>query len=278
MKKTKIVALAMVSAVALVGAGYAAWGTQITDSTTLNTGNWEVVLENDAPGDSLVAGDIVYNYAKNGDTITETGVKSQEGYYNYDKVDPTNQVKASADKGSDYVYTIAPEIDGNTVNFSFYNMHPGTEAITRFEIRNKGSIPAKIANIKVVKNSGKGLEDNQRQLANAIKVSGIFYKHTGYNSAVEIGRFSDVSLANLQQAMFNILKTVELKPQESVNFSPIDSDELEVSNLHFLLPASALEGNKGMNASLPIEIKFDFEQYNQVQPAQPIPAEPTSAN
>lgn len=252
----------MTAAIVLVGAGYAAWGTQITDITTLNTGLWEVVIENDNPGDSLVAGDVVYNYNNTSAGITQTVQRGPLDWCGkYDAEDSDYNAGARKVNGTNYVYTIAPYISGNTVNFNFYNMHPGTEAITRFEIRNKGTIPTRISDVKVTLNGGNTLTANQQEFAEAVIVNGTFYTRRGSDSPVAIGNIpANTTLSGLQTAL-GFLKGIELKPQESISL--IDSDELKANNLHFALPAAALSGNTGMNASLPISITFDFVQYNQ---------------
>ncbi|MGE5473798.1 MAG: hypothetical protein ACM3UU_06215 [Ignavibacteriales bacterium] len=255
MKKMKLIAFVMIAAIAMVGAGYAAWGTVITDNTTLKTGNWSIVLENDAPGDSLVAEDEVYSFDKTSTGFNETALLDKDGYNEYDAVN-------SKVNGSTWVYTIAPSIIGDTVNFAFYNMHPGTKAITRFEMRNLGSIPAKVANVTVKLNNGSALNTEQDEFADAITVSGTLVDHIGSGAFNTLGTIpAGTTLSGLESALETILNGKELSPEKSIGFR--SGSELEVEGLAFTLPANALTGNKGMNANLPISIDFDFAQYNQ---------------
>ncbi|MGE5473797.1 MAG: hypothetical protein ACM3UU_06210 [Ignavibacteriales bacterium] len=262
MKKMRTAAIAFASAIALIGAGYAAWGTQITDITTLNSGQWAIEIENDNIGDSLVAGDVVYNFKNTSAGIIQTVQRGPLDWYGkYDAVDSSQISGARKVNGTNYVYTIAPKISGSTVNFDFYNMHPGTEAITRFEIRNKGTITARISDVKVTLNNGNTLSANQQEFADAVIVNGTFYTRRGLDYPVAIGNIpAGTTLAGLETAL-GFLEGIELKQQETISL--VDSDELKANNLHFALPASALSGNRGMNASLPISIDFDFVQYNQ---------------
>lgn len=265
MKKMKTVALAMIVAVALVGAGYAAWGTEIFNETTINSGNWSIILENDA-SDSVAAGDTVYNFVSDGNNNeSETGVLSKENEV-HDILDPSNQAGArKSNPNNNYVYTMAPVISGDTISFDFYNMHPGTEANTTFEMRNYGSIPAKVANVDVVLNNGAALSTKQQQLKEAIEVSGKLVDHIGSPTFNEIGTIpAGTKLSDLESVLEGILDDALLSPQQSIHFGYRDGSELEVQGLSFKIPADALDGNIGMNAKLPIKIKFDFAQYNQV--------------
>lgn len=266
MKKTKVLVLALVVAVVLTGAGFASWSTKITYNNSMKTAEWNVFVENDAKGDSLVAEDTVQNF--NADHSV-TGSQT-DGYTKYDKVDPTDKSGAKKDKGTNFVYTIEPTITtdvekDDTVNFAFYNMHPGTSANTRFEIRNAGTIPAKIAGIKVTVNDGKPLNQEEQALYDAMKITGQFMDHEGNNQATIIGTPINTNLAGLQKALEERLLNHQLKEQHSIY--TIDSEEIEVEpGLAFAIPANALKvngKNVGRLAQLKLKIEFNFVQYNQ---------------
>jgi len=287
-KKMRIIALVMVVAVAIIGAGYAAWGTSIVDRTTINTGVFKVVLEDDA-SDSLYAGDEVRNFRKVGTGYIDVGQESSDnlggdGIYDqnvdgifennddsgYDVEDPTAISGASKVKGTNAVYTIKPYVNEakDEVTFKFYNMHPGTIAHTTLEMRNMGSIGAKISNIKVsIKGKDGGdLTDADKELRNAIRVSGGFRLHYNVPDYIDLGSFSNLTLGELEAAIEAILvkDTVVLRPKEAITTPPFDCTELEIEGLTFTIPAEALGGNKGMNASVEVSIRFDFVQYNQL--------------
>lgn len=272
MKKTKILALALIVAVVLTGAGYAAWSTKITYNNNMKTAEWNVFVENDALGDSLVASDKVDNFNSNG---TVTGIPSTDGYNQYDTKNSADISGANKVNGTNYVYTIEPTITSkiekdDTVNFAFYNMHPGTSATTRFEIRNKGSIPAKIADVKVIINDGKALNAQQKALCDAMVVSGQFFDHIGSNPATPIigSNFSDKHLYELESTLEGFLLKYQLKEQHSI--TTLDGSEIEVNpGLTFSIPASALkvgDKNVGRLAQLNVKIEFTFVQYNQNTP------------
>lgn len=292
-KKMRIIALVLVVAVAIIGAGYAAWGTSIVDKTYINTGVFEVVLEDDAP-DSMFAGDEVRNFRQVGTGYEDSGRESADnltgdGIYDqnvdgnldsnddsgYDVEDSTQISGAKKEKGTNAVFTIQPVINEtkDQVTFKFYNMHPGTIAYTTLEMRNIGSIGAKVSNIKVsVKGKdGEALRDVDKELRNAIRVSGNFEMHNYYSGHpdhdyVPLGNFSNITLGELEDEIEAILvkDTVILQPKTAITTPPFDCSELEITGLSFSIPAEALGGNKGMNASVEVSIRFDFVQYNQL--------------
>jgi hypothetical protein len=279
-KKMRILLLTLIVSFSMVGAGYAAWGTKIKDTTTLQTGRWQVVLENDA-SNSLYADDQVNTFTRSGNTYTEIdGVKDHKIY---DLPDATYLGGAKKVNSTNYVYTMDPTINSgkNEVKFGFYNLHPGTKAISRFEIRNMGSIPAKIGSVEVLGISDLGLTQAQKELRDAIQVNCNFYKHTGSGDGtapsdpttpVLLGNYTG-SLSGLAASVTNMLKNKVLEPQAIISThpdisSPVGS-ELEVNELTFSIPASSLgdEGdtaNLGMDAKLELTFKFNFVQYNNV--------------
>lgn len=260
-KKMRILALALTLAIALIGAGYAAWGTQITDSTTLKTGSWCVILENDAKGDSLVAGDKVYNFKNVNGTITDIAdpLNGQDGYGKYDVEDSSSLSGGALKNGSTYVYTIEPTIsnDAKTVSFKFLNLHPGTSVMTKFEMRNKGSIPAKIASVEV--------SYTDSIVAQSLKVRPSFWINGAQENEQPIS-VAECTLAELQSKLNTALAGKVLHPNEVIKtWAPHrdgSSDELE-NTFNYYLPGSALSGNVGQDTLVPISIKFNFVQYNQ---------------
>jgi hypothetical protein len=201
-----LVVIALIAAVALTGAGYAAWSTKITYNNTMRTAAWNVFIEKDA-ADSLEAGDTVQNFK--GD-YTEAGKTVELNMFDSESAaDLSGAVKTN---GQNFVYTMAPSItktveNADTVNFKFYNMHPGTKALTRFEVRNLGTIPAKVADVRVIINGGDPLSADQQKLVAAMVVSGKFWDHIGNNPSTLIGEIKGISAnvksQNLAQLEFH---------------------------------------------------------------------------
>lgn len=283
MKKTKLMALVLVGAISLTGAGYAAWSNTITDTTSINTGTWSVVLENDAPA-SYLAGDQVNTFKRGGKELAgdpDFGDNLGGGY---------DDAAAATNSGlENYVYTLQPKpvgknVDGTTAcDFAFTNLHPGTQAMTRFEMRNRGSIPAKIERVHVTFWNGDtqitNLDDvasANGQVINAMKVDPFFQIHRGSGSdEIPVINLKNVSLKDLEKTLDKKMKGIVLKPADSIL-----SDELEAGGgstemnpiFTFKLPANSLKQdasdlnstNLGMDASFKVRITFDFVQYNDV--------------
>lgn len=283
--KMKIVALVLVLSVALTGAGYAAWGSKITANTTLNTGEWEVVLENDYVGHSLVAGDVVNYYNASDNTATGTRVADNELPNFTQAINPKYQTKNSgnisgANKGesTNYVYTIQPQFDPADpyeVGFEFYNLHPGSKAVTTYEIRNNGSIPAKFkaVDISVTDKDGEEITSNSPaellKLYNSIVVSGTVFKHFSNESGASDDfegatpvNFSGKKLSELEGYLTELLVDDELMLLPRTQVTVLDSDEMELHNFAFEIPFTALNGEEADSEMLKVSITYDFIQYN----------------
>lgn len=279
MKKIRLMVLALIVAVAMTGAGYAAWSTKIIYNNTMKTAEWNVFIENDSqnPNDrSLDAGDSVSNFNSNFVTSDTTSELHQ---YDTEGVDLSGAIQGN---GENYVYTIEPSITASevttvespdTVNFKFFNMHPGTSVLTRFEIRNRGTIPAQIADVNVILNNGAPLSDEQQHVVNAMIVSGKFWDHIGSGPSTLIGEIApNTKLIGLADELRRILakEGYQLREQHNVNLSHLDGSEVEVDNgLEFTIPADALKvggKNVGTLEQISVRIEFDFVQYNQNVP------------
>lgn len=271
MKKIRIMVLSLIVAVAMMGAGYAAWSTKITYNNTMKTAEWNVFIENDA-ADSLEAGDTVENFDSSFNVVNSTSELDV-----YDTADSNDLSGArKSNPNNNFVYTMEPKITStvntaDTVSFKFYNMHPGTKALTRFEVRNKGSIPAQIADVRVVINNGANLTPDQQHVVDAMIVNGQFWDHIGNNSSTLIGTIApNTTLNGLQAELRRILtvETYQLKEQHSL--TQLDGSEVEVdTGLIFSIPATKLNQNGvnlGMLEEISVKIEFDFVQYNQNVP------------
>ncbi|SDJ94625.1 hypothetical protein [Natronincola ferrireducens] len=108
MKKTRFIALALIVAVALMGAGYAAWTDSIEINTTVNTGQLDVHFVDEAilVLDDYVTGDVGYAQDGSGDN------------------------------------------DWDIANVTFSNMYPGAVAKVTLKIANNSTIPVKMNRIQ----------------------------------------------------------------------------------------------------------------------------------
>ena len=276
----KVLAATLAVSVALVGAGYAAWGTEITSTTKMQTGEWNIVLENDAPGDSYLASDSVGYFTRTGDVLSGAvaynGTWENDGTYDIDGAINPN--------AKDFVYVIEPipapsdlddggiqgagEAHTTACTFQFNNLHPGTKAITRFEMRNDGSIPAQIGDVRVEIKAADGstIDTNELEVIDAMVVNPVINLHLGTNAPATQLSIPQCTLWQLEGALQHALVGQKLLPDFTLvtyNANPNGSTEVE-NCFNFELPASALDGNKGMKAEFSVVIYFDFVQYNQV--------------
>lgn len=267
-KKLKIMVPALVMTVALMGAGYAAWTEKDTVTTNLSTGELKVQFEYDAD-DSFYAEDAVTRFAK--------GQPGNNYVIDYDNSGATKKYEVPDPKytggakqvGNNCVYTIAPTgltkgSNSQAVAFNFMNMHPGTMAKTRFEFRNLGTIPARVTGVKV---SFPGMVYNADtiKLKNAIRVNYTFNKHhDGESGTTPFGSDSNVTLAGLENSLkANLIgESKVINPDDEIGTK--HGDELEVSTMDFYIPANLLNGNEGENSAIPVQIEFEFGQYNQL--------------
>lgn len=146
---------------------------------------------------------------------------------------------------------------GKSVQISIFNLFPGSNANCLLKIKNKGTIPAKIENIKV---------DFQSQtygdLLNIIKVKLGYYKYTKDNKiSIRKNDNNIYLLRDLQSAINNLLKDVDLKPEEYILIGLPEGYEYSVSpyrnGINFFIPISE---KKGMNSAVEFTITVNAVQ------------------
>jgi hypothetical protein len=123
MKKTKLIALTMVVAIMMMGAGYALWNDQVFLTTKVSTGNFDMQIEK---------------------VTTRTGDNEKQNEQHdpmWHSYDWTNQVKAE-------------KLNANEAIVEFSDMYPGGMVQVDMTMYNRGSIPAKLKDVKVEYLSG----------------------------------------------------------------------------------------------------------------------------
>lgn len=106
MKKTRIIAMAMALAIALMGASYAAWADRVRITGTVETGNLKVELK--------------------------------EGTKSTYVIDEKGEKDSNIEK---YGLTALDQINGNFANVKLDNIIPGTEFERNYTVLNKSTIP-----------------------------------------------------------------------------------------------------------------------------------------
>lgn len=121
MKKTKFIALVLVVAIMLMGAGYAVWNDQVFLTTTVRTGNFDMVIT---------------------DVSTRTGDQQDKNeVHDWHQYDWTHSTRAEV-------------LNSNQAVVEFSDMYPGGTVQVDMKMVNNGSIPAKLKSIDVELLSG----------------------------------------------------------------------------------------------------------------------------
>lgn len=253
MKKTKMLALTLVVAIMLAGAGYAAWTDTIKVNTTLETGEFKVEL-----GMPYAR---VYILGEEGDAFA----KGERIASN-----PKNTFEDDA-----FVEPAQPEIEDNELVFEFKNLYPGTRSYTQWYATNTGSITATVEDVKVELESTTG-SDNIKTLESQMRVNGIVQrrwqddegKYTKWKNLGDIP--VGTSLQELKTLLPSILEGQEIKPGEQIFFTGEDATSGEANGgeaagtwLQFTFPDNNnTNGDLGENEKLEVKITMDFIQYN----------------
>lgn len=152
MRKYKFIALAMLLAVMLMGAGYAYWTETLTISNTVTTGDMDVVF---AP--AHIAGD--YDGKINlRDILDDLWEAIDDGdYYNFNQA-PYMTV------------SLEPLNDYKQLSFEITDMYPGTGGLLAFLIVNDGTVPVTLENITYDNlNDSKGLRDELNYIIHPLR-------------------------------------------------------------------------------------------------------------
>lgn len=169
MKKYKFIALAMVLAVMLMGAGYAYWTETLTISNTVTTGDMNVIF---APPN--IAGD--YDGKIDiGDILGDL----------WEEISGADGEDVILDQAPDMEVSVEPSSDYKSVEFNITEMYPGTGGFLSFSIVNDGTVPVALENITygtLVDNDN--LKDKLNYIIHPVKV----YKY--YNTGS--GFFDDI--------------------------------------------------------------------------------------
>ncbi|AKL94403.1 hypothetical protein CACET_c08950 [Clostridium aceticum] len=233
MKKTKFIALVLVVAIGLMGAGYAAWTESFTVNNSMSSGQLKIEL-------------------------SKANASSE--------VDFNSQAVKAADL-IDNLVVADTEIKGNVAKFAIDNMYPGTQFITSLRAENKGTLPAVINEITVntVAKDARGKKITNSKLQEAIRVDYEFViRQKGSHRARKTIEGNDVSLAELKTVLSQQLIGQYIGADEELTRK--SEDERLGYNVTFKIPQDGLNNvngkNEGENEKVEVEIIFDFVQHN----------------
>lgn len=239
MKKTKFIAIVLVVAVMLMGAGYAAWNETVTINNTVATGELKVEFVKACAKPYISAWD---NY--NGSDYDDHYMSNVNIYH-------------------------GPQTTTLTVD----DMYPGSKFRYEAKVENLGTIPAKIESIDVT-----FVRDSEILRNNLIVHGMIMHKRPGQSGPVTIATYElpcpGITLNNLQAKLREIIPSdFELLKGDFFTFDTTEEYRNELAQyidgydptsegcLFFRIPMSA--GNEVENQEIEFDISFTFKQFNQ---------------
>lgn len=220
MKKTRIMAIALAVAVALMGAGYAVWTQDFIITGTVNTGQLKLDIS-----ETSGSPNIHFQYWN-----------GHIDKLDWDPVDAADIVKYNIKDQAKAVIT-----DGRVITFSYGNMFPGLEAYQEFTITNNGTVPVMIKAAKFTEITGDdSMFDNMRAKVFFIDDGTFFGRRLKFTKLINQGDLLDKSYG----AMATKLNELEIETGESITLrigafldvhAPNDATELKDGQYQFQL-------------------------------------------
>lgn len=232
MKKSRVIVLALVVSLILMGVGYAAWTDRVVISNTVSTGELRVEFVKSCIHPWAAEFDNVLSFPPYLDASIQHGAK--------------------------------------TTTVTINNMYPGSTALYEAMIKNLGTIPTKIDKVDVTFSENTSQEIKDKLIVWGFimhwrpDINGDPY-------VVETRPVLGVQLNNLEARLNSLLQNMGLKVGDFITFDADDAfkqvlkDNLkgydpEVHNcLFFHLPISA--GNETESQSAQFDITFNFKQF-----------------
>jgi hypothetical protein len=234
-KRTKLLALILVVALMLVGAGYAAWTDVIVHNTTINTGEFDIIFTR-----KFAKADVSYK----SDAIKALKLED-------------NFLAGTPDYGD----------NNKTVNFTFSNAFPGTSMQTSTTATNKGTLPAYINEVVVdvdVTNSKTESAVNNSKLLDAMEVDYVYYIMKDGQTVQQARKTirGTATLGELENELKAKLEGEYLAPGEELT----NGEEEAAYKLVFSIPADSLVEDEAENEMVSISITYNFVQHNEYVP------------
>lgn len=236
MKKSKFIALALVVAIMMIGAGYAIWNEELFLTTTVKTGKFDMEITGIG-------------------TRTGDDQKKNEAH-DWHKYDWTHAVKANT--------KVLP--GGNSAIVEFKDLYPGGVVQVDMKFENKGTIPAKLKSATVEFLGG------DEELFNLLRAQTTWKADANGDNEKDKWAHVNQDWWTVQGALN---KLVESTNKQNLVIEPggwftlgAESDDMEEDNcILFKLHPNA--GNDFQNKSCRFKITFDWEQWASDPTANP---------
>lgn len=247
MKKTRFIALVLVAAMMLAGAGYAAWTDHLRVTTTVQTGELDVAFGTEEGFfNDVWAHPHIWIY----DGCEQ---KWKDAKYERDLLSSDIDFAKMA-------YDLDEEEDW--LKFTFTNMYPGTQARGRYNMSNVGTIPATIGNVSVTINPIEPGKDGDFDLPDAIVIRNSTFKIVRSDGTVESIKVDGIKLNQLEQKLKEFFVGKTLMPSDQ---ALLGGDGIE-DYFIFEIPVCSLNNSEGELETVEITIDFDFVQHNMYNP------------
>jgi len=228
MKRTKFVLLALVAAMILMGAGYAAWSQTFTINSTVSTGELFVQVSDADDGTDGIITSVKIDTDGDGTYDEEVTSGDAEEYYlgGY----PT------ATLGDEFTSSDGEETSYATLTYDIPEIYPGTEVTSQIKFTNLGTIK--------IKTVGEGIAVNNNSLWDELIIK---------VNDEEIDGSGQTKLDNLAEALAAAVGDEgDLEPDDPATVTIVQ--ELPISS-----------ENDTEKKDLTWSVRLTFEQYNDQQ-------------
>lgn len=235
MKRTKLLALTLVVAIMLVGAGYAAWTDVLVHDVAINTGEFDLTFTR--------------WYATEGVNFASDAMKALNLEDNFTHDPKTDKLPTK------------------TVNFKFNNAYPGTSMQTSTTVTNNGTVPAviNVVDLDLTITDEAGNEITNSKLLDAMVIDYVYYILKDGQTVQQARKTISGSstLGNFETTLKTKLEGEYLEPGEMLTNG---AEEEAAYKLVFRIPSGSLTGNEAENEIVDLSITYNFVQHNVYVP------------
>lgn len=225
MKRTRFVLLAVVAALVLMGAGYAAWTQTFNITSNISTGELFVQVNHDGTTVSVVKWDDASQQYK------EVNVNDNYGNHYLDPESIVDVSDGTASSGG--VSTLA------SITYDIGDIYPGTKITSEFSFKNLGTLK--------VKTTGKYVQDPSS------------------NSNIDLMDYLNVTVNGEVVQGDNAMEKLEnLAAQIGEEIGYLDVDDTATADITLVMefPFDAVTGNQAERVGMNWTIEVIFDQYN----------------
>jgi len=257
MKRSRVMAIVLAAAIMLIGIGYAAWTDELQINNTVQTGIFEMIFE-DVQGlnkgwedyDNHEYDDPNYNPPIN--DPSNPGKPFQTGDFNFVNID---------NPGRHPIVILSD--NKQMITFQNDNFYPGSGAWLKFKIRNNGTIPAKVKEIKgVIDPASDAIQDDFQYTISSV----VLYRENGQVAQTLYGQSStfdtfDAFIAELSRRLSQYPdgSPIILEPGEYIYVN--GTDETSISGGYDIFMKNSA-GDETENCTLKFDLLLDYIQWN----------------